>query len=349
MTGTAARTTAILIWSLIGLAGCEEIDGQSAAGDQPPQAAASLGQGEARTETRDVDRPDIFGVTDTGLWDGRPSLGGIWVAHPDVTEPERAKITNTSNGQTVSGALFRRERANPGPRIQVSSDAAIALGMLAGQPSDLTIVAVRVEEIAVEPEALPLAEDSTQAEAVPENDGDEDPDTAEEAAAALAVGTLAEEAEVQPKRNGFWGKFRDSLRNKSASDVAAEADTALIEETTESAAAPEVETAPLDPVASAAAAAITAAEMAKPEPSAAPSVLQNPYIQVGLFSQETNARAAADRLRDAGIVPEIRGQKSGDTTLWRVFIGPVSSAGDQAALLEQVRELGYADAFLAPN
>ena len=37
------------------------------------------------TEIRDVERPDIFSVTENALWDGRPSLGGVWVAHPDVT------------------------------------------------------------------------------------------------------------------------------------------------------------------------------------------------------------------------------------------------------------------------
>ena len=38
---------------------------------------------------RDVEAPGVFQVTEAGLWDGRPSLGGVWVAHPDVTEPER--------------------------------------------------------------------------------------------------------------------------------------------------------------------------------------------------------------------------------------------------------------------
>jgi hypothetical protein len=63
----------------------------------------------------DVEAPEVFDITDAGLWDGRPSLGGVWVAHPDATDPERVMIRNTETGSFVIGALFRRERENPGP------------------------------------------------------------------------------------------------------------------------------------------------------------------------------------------------------------------------------------------
>lgn len=340
---TAARTTVALLASVLALSGCEEFEGLSGPRDESAEAAVALGPDGPRTEIRDVDRPDIFSVTENGLWDGRPSLGGIWVAHPDVREPERAKITNAASGKTIAGALFRRERANPGPRIQVSSDAAAALGMLAGQPAELTIVAVRQEEIELEPEPLPLAEETPEASEAEE-------DATGEAAAAVAGTAAATAASEPPKRQGFWARFRDSLRNKPAAEDAA--DTEQVLEASEGAAVPEVETAPLDPVTSVAAAAIAEAEGqdAAPQPRpAAPSSLRNPIIQVGLFSQEENASAAAASLRQVGIVPQIRGQKSGDATLWRVFVGPVSNADEQATLLAQVKKLGYADAFLAPN
>ncbi|GFE52409.1 sporulation protein [Roseobacter cerasinus] len=109
---------------------------------------------------QDVEAPDVFAAREPGLWDGRPSLGGVWVAHPDVTEPERVLIRNTANGQFVVGALFRRERDIPGPRLQISSDAAQALGVLAGAPSDLDVVALRKEAVAVAP-----AEDAIDAPA----------------------------------------------------------------------------------------------------------------------------------------------------------------------------------------
>lgn len=100
-----------------------------------------------RMVDRDVEAPDVFSVTDAGLWDGRPSLGGVWVAYSEVTDPERVIIRNTDTGAFVIGALFRRERENPGPRLQVSSDAADALGMLAGAPAKLNVTALRREEV----------------------------------------------------------------------------------------------------------------------------------------------------------------------------------------------------------
>jgi cell division septation protein DedD len=111
---------------------------------------AKVGARSGKTVERDVEAPEVFQVTEAGLWDGRPSLGGVWVAHPDVKEPERAIIRNTSNDKFVVGALFRRERANPGPKLQVSSDAAKALGMLAGQPTKLNVTVLRREEVPVE-------------------------------------------------------------------------------------------------------------------------------------------------------------------------------------------------------
>ncbi|MGC3940864.1 SPOR domain-containing protein [Roseobacter sp. EG26] len=102
---------------------------------------------------RDVEAPEVFSATESGLWDGRPSLGGVWVAHPDVKEPERVIIRNQDNGQFVVGALFRRERDIPGPRLQISSDAAEALGVLAGAPVNLDVTALIKETV----EETPIA------------------------------------------------------------------------------------------------------------------------------------------------------------------------------------------------
>jgi cell division protein FtsN len=136
----------------VSLSGCQ--DGgkfplfQKKAGGEA--ATAEVGARSGKTVERDVEAPEVFQVTEAGLWDGRPSLGGVWVAHPNVKEPERAIIRNTTNDKFVVGALFRRERANPGPKLQVSSDAAEALGMLAGQPTRLNVTVLRREEVPVE-------------------------------------------------------------------------------------------------------------------------------------------------------------------------------------------------------
>lgn len=111
---------------------------------------------------RDVEAPEVFQATDKGLWDGRPSLGGVWVAHSNTTDPERVIIRNESNGKFVIGALFKRERENPGPALQVSSDAAAALGMLAGAPDTLNVTALRRQEVPLTEQADVSAELPTE-------------------------------------------------------------------------------------------------------------------------------------------------------------------------------------------
>ncbi|MDP5215682.1 SPOR domain-containing protein [Ruegeria sp. 2205SS24-7] len=155
---------ALLVLSLAALAGCEE--GQGPAFLQPKdktETGATTSRGSSEAIERDVEAPEVFEASEAGLWDGRPSLGGVWVAHPDATDPERVVITNTANGKSVVGALFRRERDIPGPRLQVSSDAAETLGMLAGAPVELSVIALRKE--VVEPEPV-VEEDITEAETV---------------------------------------------------------------------------------------------------------------------------------------------------------------------------------------
>jgi cell division septation protein DedD len=131
--------------------------------------AAPAEKTSVRLVDRDVEAPDLFQVTDKGLWDGRPSLGGVWVAYPGVKDPERVIIRNPSNGKFVVGALFRRELNNPGPKLQLSSDAAAALGLVAGEPSTISVTALRREETKVpEPDATkPALAQNEQIQAKP--------------------------------------------------------------------------------------------------------------------------------------------------------------------------------------
>lgn len=115
---------------------------RNATGDGPAPIGAT------RLVERDVEAPEVFHVTEEGLWDGRPSLGGVWVAHPTADDPERVIIRNEENGRFVIGALFRREHDNPGPELMISSDAAAALNILAGDPTRVQVTALRREEVA---------------------------------------------------------------------------------------------------------------------------------------------------------------------------------------------------------
>lgn len=159
------------------LAACEE-NGEFNLFQKGGQEAETDGNDRSvRMVERDVEAPDVFQITDMGLWDGRPSLGGVWIAHPEVDEPERVIIRNTENSNFVIGALFRRERENPGPVLQVSSDAAEALGMLAGDPAELNVTALRREAAPEDPE------DSTA-------EGEETPTEDLEAADSVETTTL---------------------------------------------------------------------------------------------------------------------------------------------------------------
>ncbi|WP_239450496.1 SPOR domain-containing protein [Loktanella sp. S4079] len=290
----------------VGLAACDE-NGEFAfpSAESAPEeesGAARISQ-LVQTET-DVERPDIFEVTDRGLWDGRPSLGGVWVAHPDAVDPERVIIRNPANGQSIVGALFRRERENPGPLLQVSSDAAEALGLLAGAPTELNVVVLRREEIEVPVE--------------PEETVEENPVVASLAAPVNVSETVLDDA-----------------------PVAAEASVAV-----------DLPDAPVDPIAGAAA-AIAAAEAGQavlpdatvPTVVAASGDPSAPLAQIGVFSVQRNANQAAETIRIAGIKSAVEEMDAAGRTVWRVIAGPIA---DDAAL-EQLKSLGYVDAFVVPD
>ncbi len=253
--------------------------GSAGQGDTPAAQAAST-----RLVERDVEAPEVFQKTESGLWDGRPSLGGVWVAHPDVSDPERVIIRNEDNGKFVIGALFRREREVPGPRFQASSDAAEALGMLAGQPARLSVTALRREEAA---------------------------DPAASADTGADTGNLPAPGAV----------------NEAALD---------------------------DPIAAASAAldaaeGISHAAAASPASPAAGSTLEKPFIQIGIFSIEQNARNTAAAMRGAGMKTQIIPGTSSGKRFWRVVVGPAASATERAALLKQARALGFSDAYPVTN
>ena len=162
MTGVAFRHLILTAVAVAALAGCQPGKGPFAkktASDAPIAAADGApppvaGARSVKLVDRDVEAPEIFQTEDEALWDGRPSLGGVWVASPDANDPERVILRNPANGKFVIGALFRRERDNPGPKLQISSDAAAALGFLAGAPGKISVTALRRDE---SPQAAPDA------------------------------------------------------------------------------------------------------------------------------------------------------------------------------------------------
>ncbi|WP_413875152.1 SPOR domain-containing protein [Albidovulum sp.] len=370
----------------LALSGCVAGTGPDAAGDEPATPGAAFSPVSVE---RDVEAPQVFSLAGQGLWDGRPSLGGVWVAHSSVTDPERVIIRNPKNGKSVVGALFRRERDMPGPGLQVSSDAAEALGMLAGQPAELGVVALRREERPVPADAEIGAEDmatdvaTTDAATTAAAPGDAGPATetetetatatagttaaaggeavpetvGAEAAAAAPAAAVAAEAAPRKKTGGLFGFLRKkpAAVDTAAAPIAPGAGAGAIDQTT------------LDPVTASAAAAIdraeantdastgasTGASTAAPKPSVAaapaPAAIKRGYIQIGIFSQEANAKRAADQMTAAGMGAAVRPDQSNGKTYWRVIVGPAASVAERDALVARVKGIGYPDAYPVSN
>lgn len=310
----------ILGLAVLTMAGCE--DGAGLPFLQRGASDATAAPAEASTRTRlierDIEAPEVFQVSEPGLWDGRPSLGGVWVAHPDVKDPERVLIRNTSNGKFVIGALFRRERELPGPRLQISSDAAAALGMLAGAPMQVQVTALRREEV---PEAA----------------------VAPEVTNAPGAAGATEDATSLTAAPGVTATPLDPVAGVAAGAIAAA-----------EAAAPRTDAAKPDAARTAAQATPPAPQAATAKPPQKPaqkpvSGLERPWLQIGIFSVEANAKGAAASLKSAGMLPVVRQQESKGKPFWRVLVGPATTAAERDTLLKQIKAAGFTDAYAVTN
>lgn len=289
----------LALTSAAALSACQEGQGFSLLKGKPAGEETAAPERASQVIERDVEAPEVFSVNEDGLWDGRPSLGGVWVAHPSVKDPERVMIRNPANGQSVIGALFRRERDNPGPKLQISSDAAEALGVLAGAPSKLEVVALRRETVEIAPpEPEPLVEGMVLAEPEPIESGNLD-------AVADAADKALSEIETRPLPKP--GKAAEAPKTTPA------------------------EAAP--------------AAVATPKPTAPKAPSDKMFVQLGIFSVESNAKGVVAQMSKEGILATTKKEESKGKTFWRVLAGPAASKTDRAALLKKVQSLGYTDAY----
>ena len=331
------------------LSGCLQATGNGGAGGLTTRPTPQVVE-------RDIEAPEVFSKRDRALWDGRPSLGGVWVAHPDARTPERVIIRNTENGRETIGALFKRERMNPGPIFQVSADAASAVGMLAGAPTGIEVIALRTEEVRTAPEAPDEAQ--TEAVAVAEAPPAPTPAPAPAAAPAAAEGAAPAqtasgvasaasetpialpETDAPAPRTGFFARLfgRDRAAATADADVI---ETAVLEDAS-AAPAPAVN-APNAPLPMPTPIGAQAGAIPATAPTA--SSLPKPFIQLGIFSVEANANRARKLAEDAGLSARVvRGQTQGNQ-FWRVTVGPAQDAAGQRDLLARVKALGFNDAY----
>jgi cell division septation protein DedD len=330
MSRTGFRHLAIAATSLLALAACENT-GNFADPGATARAAGPQAETTMRMVERDVEAPDVFQADDAGLWDGRPSLGGVWVAHPAVGDPERVIIRNEANGKFVIGALFRRERENPGPEIQVSSDAAAALGMLAGAPTVLNVTALRRVEEAdpaqiVQPapvQSLPAQPAVVTAEAAPPA-----PQIAQAPAAPLAAPAPAISIAELPR---------------SGAVIAAEPEVAL-----GGGRAPTPVMSPAVIAAATGAPTVAATPVSAPArsaPASSQSRIDRAFIQIGIFSVKDNATRTSQRMRAAGLQANMLEEQSQGQTFWRVTVGPTASTNESGQVLADVKGMGFTDAY----
>ena len=242
----------IMIAAVASIAGCT-LNENSAQFSLGGDGFSENGSSSSKIVERDIEAPEIFQLTGAAVWDGRPSLGGIWVAHSSARSAEKVIIRNGQNGKFAIGALFRRAAVKVGPRIQMSADAAQALGAVAGQPINLDITALR------------------------------------------------------PHQTSTSAKKGQS----SGQDVA-------------------VKPSP---------------DADKSQLSKVKTNLAKPFIQIGIFNVQQNAKNTATSMRQLGIIPLVKEQSKDGKPFWRVLVGPASSSIESANLLEKVKSVGFEDAY----
>jgi len=318
----------------VALAACT--DGSSSSNSGGGAAASRGGQ----VVERDIEDASVFSKREAALWDGRPSLGGAWVAHPDAQSPERVIIRNTTNGQETIGALFRRERMNPGPAFQVSAEAANAVGILAGAPTVIEVVALRSDESAAGGPAIAATTAQTDEQPAQDSGPSEMAQTGSpdlpEATAPPVVTT-----ETQP-RGGFLGRLfgRSTPEQPDTQGIETQGLDGRITQ------APVQTPAPTAAQAPAAAVEPPPARQAQPQSA---STLERPFIQLGIFSVEANAGKAETMARDAGLTArKVEGRAQGNA-FWRVVIGPAQTQAEQTQMLARVKSLGFNDAYTVRN
>ncbi|MCC5974741.1 MAG: SPOR domain-containing protein, partial [Rubellimicrobium sp.] len=219
---------------------------------------------------------------------------------------------------------------NPGPPLQVSSDAADTLGMLAGAPATLNVTALRREEA-----AQPVPTEATTAA-----DADAGLETAVfEAAPAIAAAPLDDTPPAAGASEPVMAGLDDLPPAGPPSDLGLDP-AALV-----SAAAAAMQG--MQPPAGAVSPA--PAPATGPAPAAAASALDRPFIQLGIFSVEANAQSLADDMNTKGLPARVLAQQSQGRSFWRVLVGPAQSTTERATLMTRVQAEGFTDAYFVRN
>ena len=354
------------------IAGCTELDpaAQSGNGDigaeeqttVQPVLLSSARQGRIDPSMRPD--PQAFHATGLGIWDGRRTLPGAWVAYPMAEIARRVRLTNDETGAQTDAAMFRRNPNLSGPRIIVSSEAAEWLGLIPGHATPITIdgLTYRSDTKAASATASPVEEPATPPTEVPAQEAAYEP-AAREVAPDAALSTdppAAHESAAADAGPLDAGPINAGPINAGPAD-AGPMDAAAVNDQAESGPDPssfstvtarvDAEPGPITPK-------LEPTPEPTPKPTPKPEVIPaepvpdasgeitdgRHFIQAGIFGQPENATRLVKKLRaadlPAGELPLILSGRP----LTRVLIGPYQTIAEREAALETVRRLGPPDA-----
>lgn len=303
------RPTLLLGAALSVLAACTEV----------PETSAGAASGITQTTTpqtrlteAEVPRPELYSESGIAVWDGRPSIGAVWVAHPLVEQARRVRITVTETGVSAPGALLKRDPSIPGPPFLLSGDAAARLGVQPGVPARIEVVALErdivAEPIAETPPPVEPSNEQTSEPApvvAPETDDPiaPEPEAAEIAETPVDAAIPAEPVTEQPTIAVAASTVPQQIVIPSATRTT----TPVVADTTPP---------------------------------------RRPYVQVGTFGVRSNADTLARNLRERGY--EVRTDMVDGATrpLTRVLIGPAATRAERKVIIDRLRADGITDTLL---
>ncbi|MFT6226538.1 MAG: hypothetical protein ACJARE_000932 [Paracoccaceae bacterium] len=107
-----------------------------------------------------VDRPPmirdaaLFFAEAQTLWDGLPSMGGVWAAHPGIGRAMVVEAVNLDTGRSMRLPALRLNQRPGRPVIQLSAEAALALGMAPGRLTMVRLTGLRAKPASPAPGAV---------------------------------------------------------------------------------------------------------------------------------------------------------------------------------------------------
>ena len=273
------------------------------AGDYPVVIGPAYSVGEVTYSPSDTMNYDVVGRASVGSEGG----AGVTAAHHTLPLPSYVELTALDTGKTILVRVERRGPMTTNHVIELSPGAAAQLGVT-GQP----LASVRVRRVnPIEPERAIL------------RTGQAAPARMDTPKSLLTV--------LQRKLDNQEGVVRPVTDTPPNPVTAATPAPKPPKPKPALAPAPSPTPKPRP--------APTPAPVAAPKPAPKPAPAIAPrgryYIQVGAFSNQANAKAAAAKTSGTSL-------QAG--TLWRVRMGPYASEADAKAALAKARAAGYSDA-----